>query len=573
MENTKENATQPVAKPKNVAEQMVDTMAEAGIRHIYGITGDSLNAVTDAVSRDGRIGFIHMRHEESGAFAASAEAQLTGRMACCAGSSGPGHVHLINGLYDAQRSNAPVLAIASTCPSSMFGTGYFQETNPILLFSNCSVYNEMAANATQVPHMLQGAMQHAIAEGGVGVVGLPADVITQPAQNDGVSTLPFYTDRTPVATDDEIQQAADILNSAKTVAIFAGSGAAKAVDDLMKLSDVLKAPVVTTFKSQLELTANCPNYVGHFGFLGMWSAIDAVANADATIIIGTNFPFPGFFPTDKQLIQVDIRAERLGKRAKLKTGIRSDAADFLRRLLPKLTVKTDTAFLDGALADYASIKKRMMEPVEHPGTKGAIRPEFVVNMLDRLAADDCVFTVDTGMNCVWSSHYLTAGKGRSMIGSFTHGSMANAMPQAIGAAVACPGRQVIALSGDGGLAMLMGDLLTIVQYNLPVKILVADNRSLAYVKWEMELAGYAPSEVSLQNPDFGKMAQAIGFQAETVEEPADLEAAMQRWLAAKGPALLSVTTDQNAASFTFSREMMEGASSVSHVENFLPPGI
>lgn len=559
-------------KTQTVARSLVDMMAGAGIKNIYAITGDSLNALTDAICDDGRIKFIHMRHEESAAFAADAEAQLTGNIACCAGSSGPGHVHLINGLYDAQRSNAPVFAIASTCPSGMFGTGYFQETNPTLLFSNCSVYNETACNAQQAAHMAQCAMQQAVSKGGVSVLGLPEDVTTLDAVKSGASTLPLVTSRKPVASDSELDATAKIINSAKRVAIFAGCGARDAVAELNAIAEKLKAPVVTTFKSQLMLTRDCKNYIGHMGYLGQWSAINAIAQADAIIIIGTNFPFPGFFPADSHIVQIDVRAERLGKVANVELGVRSDAKLFLSSLLPLVDEKTDASFLDMSLANYASIKEKMQEPVKDMGQEGNIRPEYVFSLLDTIADDDAIFTVDTGMNCVWASHYLTAGKSRDMIGSFTHGSMANALPQSIGCAISAPDRQVIALCGDGGMTMLMGELLTIIQYQLPIKIFVADNRSLAYVRWEMELAGLVPNETSLTNPDFGEMARAIGFQAETVSDPAKLKDAMSRWLAAKGPALLSVTTQTDAASFTFNEKMMQGSNPTLSTSNFRAPG-
>lgn len=572
MENTQKNSIENTSTPKTVAQQVVEMMAESGVKHLYAITGDSLNALTEAISKDGRVKFIHMRHEESGAFAASAEAQLTGQLAACAGSSGPGHVHLINGLYDAQRSNAPVIAIASTCASSMFGTEYFQETNPTLLFSNCSVYNETAVTPTQVPHMLQAAMQEAIGKGGVGVVGLPADVIGQAAEESYAAMKTLHTQRIPEPADEEVETAAQLLNDAKTVAVFAGSGCKHAVEPLMKLAEMMQAPVATTYKSQLELTKDCPNYVGHMGYLGMWSAVNAIANADVILVIGMNFPYPGFLPTDKKIIQVDVRAERLGRKCKVEVPVRADAGTFLNALLPKLQQKTDRTFLDKALTDYSTIKSEYMKPVDNPGTKGAVRPEFMLATLDRLADKNAVFTVDTGMNNVWTSHYLTPAEGRVMLGSFTHGSMANAMPMAIGAKCAAPDRQVIAVCGDGGLAMLMGELLTIVQYHLPVKLLVADNRALAFVKWEMQLAGLKPTETNLVNPDFGKMAKAIGMYAETVDDPAQLEAAMQRWLASDGPALLSVVTDTDAASFSFSEQLMQSASPGNPVSNFLPLG-
>ncbi len=560
-------------KHTTVAQQLVDTLAESGVERIYAITGDSLNALTDAITKDGRIKFIHVRNEEAAAFAASAEAQLTGKLAVCAGSSGPGHVHLINGLYDAQRSNAPVLALASTCASAMFGTGYFQETNPTLLFSNCSVYNEMAVTPAQVPSMIHGAMQAAISRGGVGVVGLPADVIGQDASQDSASTLPYYTERMPEPSADEVSAAADMINAAKSVAIYVGHGAAGAVERVKELSLKLKAPVITSYKSQMEMTRDMPNYVGHMGYLGMWSAENAVADADVVVILGTNFPYPGFFPTDKKIVQVDVRAERLGKRAKLNLGVRSDTGLFLDALIPKVNEKEDDSFLLQALSDWSDIKEKMLIPVKNPGKENSIRPEYMMSLLDRLASDDCIVTVDTGMNNVWTSHYLSSGKDRKMIGSFTHGSMANALPMAIGATLSNPGRQVISISGDGGLAMLMGEMLTVAQYKLPVKLLVADNRALAFVKWEMELAGLAPSETNLVNPDFAQVAGAMGFHAETVTRPEELEPAMKRWLSQDGPALLSVVTDTDAASFTFSKDLMEKGAPGNVVSNFMVPGV
>lgn len=513
-----------------------------------------------------------MRHEESGAFAASAEAQLTGRLAACAGSSGPGHVHLINGLYDAQRSNAPVVAIASTCPSAMFGTEYFQETNPTLLFSNCNVYNEMAVTPTQVPHMLQAAMQSAVSRGGVGIVGLPADVAGADAEESYAAVTPLVTQRLPEPSDSEVAQAAELLNAARKVVIFAGSGAGNAAAQLDELSLKLQAPVVTTYKSQLELMGKCRNYVGHMAYLGMWSAEQAIASADAILLIAMNFPYPGFLPTTCKIIQVDVRAERIGRKSKVDVGVRADAGLFLQALLPKVAAREDRSFLDGALADYAAIKKRMAEPVERQGSVGAIRPEYMMSLLDSMADDDAVFTVDTGMNNLWTSHYLTPGRDRRMIGSFTHGSMANAMPMAIGAKFACPDRQVIAICGDGGFSMLMGELLTIVQYQLPIKLLVADNRSLAFVKWEMEMAGLPPTATDLVNPDFGRLAEVAGFQAATVDDPAKLPDAMHSWLSAEGPALLSVATDTDAASFTFSRQLMDSAHPGNPLSNFAPLG-
>ena len=564
MENTSKNF---------VADEIVNQLAEAGIKRIYAITGDSLNAITDAIVKDGRIKFIHMRHEESGAFAASAESQLTGKLAAVAGSSGPGHIHLINGLYDAQRSDTPVVAIASTCPASMYGTGYFQETNPELLFSNCNVFNRIAERPDQVAGMLHLAMQSAVSKGGVGVIGIPQDIITEEMPPYSYTKLPFYTDIKPEPSPDEISSVVEMLNNAKTVSIFAGYGAREAVDLVRELAEKLKAPVITSYKSQMEMSRDMPNYVGHLAYLGMWSADEAVANADVNLILGSNFPFPGFFKPEKCNIQVDIRAERLGKKAKLEMGICSDVRIFLQKILPGVNEKSDDTFLQTALSNFNKIQEELQIPVKNPGKEGCIRPEYMASLLDKYLPEDGIVCVDTGMNNVWSSHYLTPKRSRRMIGSFMHGSMANALPMAIGAKLTCPEKEVVALCGDGGLEMLMGELLTVVQYNLPVKIIVADNRTLGYVKWEMEAANYKPYETDLVNPDLGKMAEAIGIHAETVTSPEKLEDAMKRLMEYEGPALLSVTTDPDAASFTFSKDLMDNAKPGNPVSNFMLPGV
>lgn len=556
----------------NVATQVVNQLAEAGIKRIYGITGDSLNAITETIVKDGRIKFIHMRHEESGAFAASAESQLTGKLAAVAGSSGPGHVHLINGLYDAQRSEAPVIAIASTCPASMYGTGYFQETNPVLLFSNCSVFNQIAERSDQVTGMLHLAMQNAISKGGVGVLGLPQDILTEEINSYPTTTLPFYTALSPEPTTDEVNRAAELINQAKTIAIYVGYGAIDAADLVKELSIKIKAPVVTSYKSQMEMSRDMPNYVGHLAHLGMWSADEAVMNADVNIILGTNFPFPGFFKPEKCNIQVDIRGERLGKKVNLELGICSDVKIFLEMLLPQVKEKQDANFLKTALSDYNKIMEKLQIPIKNPGKEGCIRPEYMASLLDKYLPQDGIVCVDTGMNNVWTSHYLTPKKSRRMIGSFMHGSMANALPMAIGAKLSCPDKEVVALCGDGGLEMLMGELLTVVQYKLPIKIIVADNRALGFVKWEMEAANLKPYETDLVNPDLGKVAEAIGIHSETITSPNELEPAMKRLMEFDGPALLSVMTDPDAASFTFSKEIMENAKPGNPVSNFILPG-
>lgn len=560
------------SKPKSVAQQTVEMIADAGVKRIYAITGDSLNQINNAVRTDNRIQWIHMRHEESGAFAASAEAQLTGQLACCAGSSGPGHVHLINGLYDAQRSNAPVLAIASMSVSNMQSTGYFQETDPTLLFSDCSCFNQTANTPQQLPTMLQGAMQTAVAKRGVSIIGIPGDLTSQPAATTQAATTVLQTENLPDPDPQALKACADMINAAKTVTIFAGSGAANANRLLVALAQKLAAPVGSTFKARLENMRNNPNFMGQMAFMGNWAMIQAVEQADVLLLLGMNFPYPGFFPQHKKIIQIDIRPDRIGRKCPVDIGLRADVGKFIEALLPLVTQKTDTTFLDSHKADYQSILQKLMQPILHPGAKGKIRPEYLMHTIDRLADDNAVFTVDTGMNCTWAAHYLTPARDRKMIGSFMHGSMANAMPQAIGAALATPDRQIISLSGDGGLSMLMGDMMTIAQYQLPVKIVVFDNRSLAFVQWEMQLAGLQPWQVNMANPDFADIAKSMGYTAQTIDNPSQVEEAVAQLLSAKGPALLSVKTDPDAASFAFSKQMMENAAPDNPVENFRPIG-
>ncbi len=538
--------------PRTVADQVVEMIADAGVKHLYAITGDSLNDVNDAVRRNGKIEWIHVRHEETGAFAAGAEAMLTGRLACCAGSSGPGHVHLLNGLYDDNRSNySPVLAIASTCDSNQFGTQYFQETDTTRLFDDCSVYNQVANTTAQAPRMLQAAMQYAIEKKAVGVFGLPGDLTQRPAEEIPTSRRPSPSPR-PIAPDEEeIKKLATAINMAGKVTIYCGIGAEAAMPEVMALARKINAPVGSTVKAKFMVQPDNENYVGTTGLAGFASCFRAMHDAEVLLLVGTDFPFSPFMPDKNFIAQIDIRPETIGRRANVRLGIAGDSALALRQLLPLVEPNNDTAFLHSMLKAFEIEQKLEREAhIEHPGTKNLIRPEYVTDMLDRLAADDAVITVDTGMNVSWTSHFLNNRSGkRNLIGSFNHGSMANAMPQAIGCQLAAPDRQVIGFCGDGGLMMLVGDLMTIVQYNLPVKLIVMDNRALGMVKLEMESAGLPDWQTDLVNPDFAALAKVMGFPtAETVEDPADLEDAMRRVLTADGPALLSVKTDPNALS-------------------------
>lgn len=531
---------------KNVAMQMVQMLADAGVKHLYAITGDSLNPVNNAVRIDGRIKWIHMRHEESGAFAASAEAQLTGKLAACAGSSGPGHVHLINGLYDAHRSYAPVVALASACASTQFGTCYFQETNTVKLFDDLSYYNRMPSTPVQAQRMLQQAMQTAISRGGVCVCGIPGDVADQPAAdyNSAAWTLPTRSSTIPC--EEQLKQVADVINKGKKVCLYCGSGCAQAHDEMMALARKLNAPVGTTFKSKMWNEYDNPNYVGLTGLLGTQSCYRAMHEADVLLILGADFPFTEFMPEDNTIIQIDIRPENLGRRARVKYGLHGDMRSTLAALLPMIEQKTDDKFLREMLDDYQKVLKQLEDYVKDPGTEDNIMPEYVITTINRMADKDAIFTVDTGMNNDWAARYLHATGPRRMIASCHHGTMANAMPQAIGAALACPDKQIISLSGDGGISMLMGDLATIAQYKLPIKIIVFNNRALGMVKLEMEVAGLPDWETNMVNPDFGKLVESMGILGLDVHKPEQLEDALKTAFEHDGPALVSVFTNPNA---------------------------
>jgi pyruvate dehydrogenase (quinone) len=527
---------------KLVADQIVEMLANAGVKRLYAVTGDSLNHLNDAIRRDGRIQWIHVRHEEVGAYAAGAEAQLNG-LGCCAGSSGPGHVHLVNGLYDAHRSGAPVIAIASTCATDEFGTGYFQETNTIKLFDDCSCYNQVAATAAQVPKMLQAALQHAVHKGGVAVFGLPGDVAAADAKETTTATKIYQPKPVVRPSDSEITALAELLNSESKICIFCGLGAVEAHNDVVALSRMLKAPVAYSFRAKMGIQHNNPYEVGMTGLLGIASAYKSMHEADVVLLLGTDFPYTPFLPENNKVVQIDIRPERLGRRIALEMGLCGDVGDTLKALLPLLKEKNDQGYLDAMVEFYKEVQVRMQTYVEDKGKEDSISPEFVAAVLNKLAAVDAIFTVDTGMTNVWTARYLEGTGQRVLLGSFVHGSMANAMPQAIGAALARPGREVIALCGDGGLSMLLGDLVTIKQYQLPVKVIVFNNRSLGMVKLEMEVAGLPDWQTDMVNPDFAAVAEAMGIKGFSVRKPEDLENTLSMALQTPGPVLVNIFTN------------------------------
>jgi len=530
---------------KKVADQIVEMLVQNNVKRIYAVTGDSLNELNDAVRRSGKIKWIHVRHEEVGAYAAAAEAELDG-LACCAGSCGPGHVHLINGLYDAHRSGVPLIAIASTINTPEFGTDYFQSTNTTRLFDDCSCYNEIATTAEQAPRMLQTAIQHALHQKGVAVFGLPGDVSELPAV-ESITSMHNYRNSPVVRPNNiELSQLAMLLNASPKVTIFTGTGADDAHDEVIALAGLLKAPIGYSFRGKMGMQYDNPYEVGMTGLLGLPSAYHAMHEADVVLLLGTDFPYSAFMPTDKKIIQIDLKPERLGRRAKLEMGLCGNIKDTVEALLPLIAEKQDDSFLMAQLAIYEKVKENLNIYVDDQGEKNKISPEYVAHTIDKLAANDAIFTVDTGMCCVWGARYLHGTGKRKLLGSFNHGSMANAMPMAIGAALSNPDKQVIALCGDGGLSMLLGDLATIHQYKLPIKLIVFNNRSLGMVKLEMEVAGLPDNETDMVNPDFALVAAAMGFRGITVDEPKELEPALREAFASHGPVLVNVMTNPDS---------------------------
>ncbi|MFJ8079882.1 pyruvate dehydrogenase [Streptomyces sp. NPDC096205] len=546
---------------QNVAEQFVDILARAGVRRLYGVVGDSLNPVVDAVRRNAAIDWVHVRHEETAAFAAGAEAQITGRLTACAGSCGPGNLHLINGLYDAHRSMAPVLALASQIPSGEIGLGYFQETHPDQLFRECSHYSELISNPRQMPRLLQTAIQHAIGRGGVSVVSLPGDIADQPAPDKAAETALVTARPTVRPGDTEIDRLVDLIDRAEKVTLFCGSGTAGAHAEVMEFAQKIKSPVGHALRGKEFIQYDNPFDVGMSGLLGYGAAYEATHECDLLLLLGTDFPYNAFLPDDVTIAQVDVRPERLGRRSKLDLAVWGDVKETLRCVTPRVKEKQNRRFLDRMLKKHADALEGVVKAYTRKVEKHVpIHPEYVASVLDELADDDAVFTVDTGMCNVWAARYVSPNGRRRIIGSFSHGSMANALPMAIGAQFTDRHRQVVSMSGDGGFSMLMGDFLTLVSYDLPVKVVLFNNSSLGMVELEMLVAGLPSYGTTNKNPDFAAVARACGAYGVRVEKPKQLAGALKDAFKHKGPALVDVVTDPNALSIPpkISAEMVTG---------------
>jgi len=526
------------------ADLITDVLHSVGVRRIYGLVGDSLNGITESLRRRGDIDWIHTRHEEAAAFAAGAEAHLTGQLAVCAGSCGPGNLHLINGLFDAHRSRVPVLAIAAHIPSAEIGRGYFQETHPEQLFRECSHYCELVSHPEQLPGVLESAIRAAVGHRGVAVVVIPGDIALQEVSAP-VSAGPSIAVKPPVVVpgDHDLDELAALLNAGDRTTLLCGRGCAGAHEQLLQLAEVLKAPIVHALGGKEHVEYDNPYDVGMTGLIGFSSGYHAMLDCDTLLMLGTDFPYRQFYPPRAKIAQVDLRPENLGRRTRLDLGLVGDVPATIPALLPRLRAKQNTDHLDDALANYRKAREGLDDLATGKAGRKPIHPQYVAKLISEHAADDAVFTFDVGTPTVWAARYLTMNGRRRMIGSLSHGSMANAMPQAIGAQAAYPGRQVISLSGDGGFAMLMGDFLTLVQQNLPVKIVIFDNKVLGFVAMEMKASGFLETGTALTNPDFAAMARAIGVHAVRVEDPGELEGAIKDVLAHDGPALLDVVTN------------------------------
>jgi pyruvate dehydrogenase (quinone) len=524
---------------KTASEYLVEALEKTGVKRIYGVVGDSLNGVSDSLRRRKSIDWIHMRHEEAAAFAAGAEAHLTGTLAVCAGSCGPGNLHLINGLFDCQRNGVPVLAIAAHIPSSEIGIDYFQATHPESLFKDCSHYVELVSNPGQLPQILKRAIRVAIAKRGVAVVVLPGDVALMKIDAEVpewiVPTAPVLQ---PAAAD--IEQLANFLNGASRVTLFCGAGCAGAHGEVVELARKLKAPIVHAFRGKEFIEYDNPYDVGMTGLVGFSSGYAAMKNCDALLMLGTDFPYRAFYPEHARIAQVDVRPEALGNRCSLHLGLLGTVKDTLAAVLRAVKEKTDSSHLNDALIDYKKARKALDELAEGGPNSDIIHPQYVMRLVSELAADDAVFTCDVGTPIIWTARYLKVNGRRRIIGSFNHGSMANAMLQAIGAQAAYPNRQVISMSGDGGFSMMMGDFISLTQLGLPVKVIVLNNGTLGFVEMEMKASGFLDTGCDLKNQNFALMAEAVGVRGIRVEKPQELQGAIQAALAHKGPVLVDV---------------------------------
>lgn len=524
-----------------IADVLADLLIQAGVSNVWGLPGDSLNGFTEALRTRDELRWIGVRHEEVAAIAAAGEADAHGGLTVCAGSCGPGNLHLINGLYEAQRAKVPMLAIAAHIPSSEIGLGYFQETHPQNLFAECSDFCELISNPAQVPQVLESAMNSAITNSSVSVIVLPGDI--------ALTEVPVPSRRwqppqpaVTIPADDALEDLADHIDEAQNITILGGYGCDGYHDEVVALAEKLQAPIVHALRGKQSLAYDNPYDVGMTGLIGFSSGYHAMRQCDLLIMLGTNFPYRDFFPDHGNVVQIDIRGHHLGRRSSLAMGLVGDVGPTLQALLPRLEPREDSSFLERAQKNYEKAREGLDDlAVPREGDK-PLHPQYLTDRVSALADDDAVFTADVGTPAVWSARHIRMTQGRRLTGSFMHGSMAEAVPLAMGWQVAWPDRQIVALAGDGGVAMLMGDLITLSAENLPVKIIVYNNESLGFVAMEMKAAGYVDSTTDIPQVDYAGVAESLGIKALRINESARLEEALQEAFAHEGPVLVDVST-------------------------------
>ncbi|MCX8649813.1 ubiquinone-dependent pyruvate dehydrogenase [Gilliamella sp. B2776] len=523
---------------KTVAQIIVDILGEAGVKHCYGIVGDTLNQITSAIEKSD-IEWVHVRHEEVGAFAAGAEAYLTDQITACAGSCGPGSLHFINGIYEAQRNRVPVILLASQLITSQQGNDFPQEVDFESVYKNCSVFCREISDATQVREITTAAIQAAINRRGVAVLVIPYNISLEKVEDKSGHKI-YHPKPIIRPSDKELAEIADIINKNQKVTIFAGQGVYDAHNELIAFAEKIKSPIVHTSRGKDFVEYDNPYNVGMTGMFGVKSGTMAIKECDVLIMLGTDFAWSQFYPNHAKIIQIDIDATHLGRRHPVSIGVVGSSKPTLTALLPLVNEKKDTKFLETCQALYSSAMSKLNKKAL--ASKSTIHPQYLTELIDKYATDDAVLCADVGSAMVWACrHFNTNGKRRTVI-SLKHGTMANAMPQALGVQKAFPNRQVITLSGDGGISMLLGDLLTTIQEKLPIKIIVLNNSSLNFVELEQKVEGLINHYTDLQNPDFAKVAESMGLFSIRVDDSDLLEAAMQSFLTHDGPALLDVKT-------------------------------
>ena len=531
-----------------VADQFAATLAAAGVKRIYGVVGDSLNGLTDSLRRQGKIEWVHVRHEEVAAFAAGAEAHVTGALAVCAGSCGPGNLHLINGLFDCHRSRVPVLAIAAQIPSAEIGSGYFQETHPQTLLKESSHYCELVSGSNQMPRVLEVAIREAVGKRGVSVVVMPGDVALESAAESPPPKVAGLLPPAPVVTPghNDLDRLAELLNGNGAVTILCGSGCEGAHQELLALGERLQAPMVHTMRGKEYVEWDNPYDVGMTGLIGFSSGYYAMLDCEVLLMLGTDFPYRQFYPEGRgvRIAQVDIRPENIGRRTAVDLAVVGDVRATLQALLPLLTQKRDTAHLTQAQEHYGKSRAGLDALARGTAGKRLIHPQQIASAISEHASQDAVFTCDVGLPTVWAARYLKMNGKRRLLGSFWHGSMANALAQSIGVQASFPGRQVVSLSGDGGFTMLMGDFLSLAQLRLPVKVVVFNNSALGFIELEQKSSGFVNAGTELVNPNFAAMAEAVGVRGIRIEDPSEVEEGIATALAHNGPVLVDAVVNR-----------------------------